>query len=102
MQALARRRQIEGTMDVASYVKYNARLVEATRAHAAAMRHVHALWSLVLRSDEEFLQRSARLSESIDKEVGPFSLDRMLPIEPICDRGFCLGCCCFDLLPAYL
>ena len=56
-------------MDVASYVKYNARLVEATRAHTAAMRHVHTLWSLVLRSDEEFLRRSHRLAETIDKDV---------------------------------
>ena len=56
-------------MDVASYIKYNARLVEAKRAHTAAMHHVHALWSLVLRSDEEFLRRSHRLAESIDKQV---------------------------------
>ena len=56
-------------MDVASYVKYNARLIEATKAHVSAMRHVHTLWSLVLRSDEEFLQRSHRLAADVHKEV---------------------------------
>ena len=68
-QELLRRRQLGGGMDVASYVKYNARLIEATKAHASAMRHVHTLWSLVLRSDEEFLQRSQRLATDIYREV---------------------------------
>ena len=56
-------------MDVASYVKYNARLVMAIRAHGQAMRHVHTLWSLVLRSDEEFLRRSSRMAETIHRYV---------------------------------